>query len=658
MDGNDSPKPFLAERAQASEDNEFDTFVLSPPERRRPSVRINLNGDVPSVPIPINKRKPSLKNPGSGPRVSLYLPEKSAQSVTRNSDSRNKNALQGMVSFPLLGRDTDMAKASSGRRSSIADWLLGCDKASQGKRNVVRFLDGRIFQWTQALALIFVLFGPDVVALMSAPNSIDPIINALLILSMAIFALDLILSVACRPNVSLLEIFMNLVTTALIALDLSWIQNLVRQNESTGYSSLTRALVLASQAGRMTRLLRVMHLVGAFRIALLIMLTVTMVPIMQYQAPADYSPPQAIASVLATMVGQPRAEIDLIVSGFFSYYLAKAGKHVGIPLLVAVGAEVWDHTEAGGGFTDRAEDRQLTTSTDGLVTIEVNIAPRNHREAALSIALALFVIIELMVFISVLNNTAMDLLVKPVAHILHVIRTQAQKVMAALDTDEKWDDNELGMMEAVVTKMSRIIAHVSSGEKGGHVLHKLQMDQEADDETKDWLDNMMSNSVSVKKGSGLVAASKLSGAHKSLQRREHADNRAMRKTLILRTGTTDMTEEGSEEGEDSLPANAEPEMKLRHSITQLDSDLLDSWDFDVFFFTPDQLIAYVALMFMHLGLTTQDKATVAEISAVTGGGRLLAALASAELAAAETLHGPEARVDLDILWIFIGEVRN
>lgn len=43
---------------------------------------------------------------------------------------------------------------------------------------------------------------------------------------------------------------------------------------------------------------------------------------------------------------------------------------------------------------------------------------------------------------------------------------------------------------------------------------------------------------------------------------------------------------------------------------------------------------------------------------MTGGGRLLAALASAELAAADTLYGPEARVDLDILWIFIGEVRS
>lgn len=78
----------------------------------------------------------------------------------------------------------------------------------------------------------------------------------------------------------------------------------------------------------------------------------------------------------------------------------------------------------------------MTRSPDGSVTVEVNIAARNHREAALSIALALFVIIELTVFISVLNNTAMDLLVKPMAHILHVIRTQAQKVMAALDKDE------------------------------------------------------------------------------------------------------------------------------------------------------------------------------------------------------------------------------
>lgn len=73
----------------------------------------------------------------------------------------------------------------------------------------------------------------------------------------------------------------------------------------------------------------------------------------------------------------------------------------------------------------------------------------------------------------------------------------------------------------------------------------LQVDQEADDETKDWLDNMMSNSVSVKKWSGLPDKPPLSETHKSLLRRQQSENRFMRKTLILKTGTPDITEEAS-----------------------------------------------------------------------------------------------------------------
>ena len=40
---------------------------------------------------------------------------------------------------------------------------------------------------------------------------------------------------------------------------------------------------------------------------------------------------------------------------------------------------------------------------------------------------------------------------------------------------QDWDDNELGLMLAVVTKMSRIIAHVGSGDQGSHVLRKLKV---------------------------------------------------------------------------------------------------------------------------------------------------------------------------------------
>ena len=55
-----------------------------------------------------------------------------------------------------------------------------------------------------------------------------------------------------------------------------------------------------------------------------------------------------------------------------------------------------------------------------------------------------------------------------------------------------------------------------------------------------------------------------------------------------------------------VPQSQEPEVKLRLSIAQLDYDILDSWDFDVFYYMPEQLVAYVALMFMSLGLTTQE----------------------------------------------------
>ena len=51
-----------------------------------------------------------------------------------------------------------------------------------------------------------------------------------------------------------------------------------------------------------------------------------------------------------------------------------------------------------------------------------------------------------------------------------------------------------------------------------------------------------------------------------------------------------------------------------------------------------------------------QEAPVEEISHVTGGLRLLQALAAAEAASAEARPGPEAKVDLDVLWIFIGKV--
>lgn len=69
-----------------------------------------------------------------------------------------------------------------------------------------RCLDSRSWRSLQAISLLFVLFGPDVVALKSAPDSINPIIDALLIASMALFSVDLVAYILCRQKIIWLEV--------------------------------------------------------------------------------------------------------------------------------------------------------------------------------------------------------------------------------------------------------------------------------------------------------------------------------------------------------------------------------------------------------------------------------------------------------------------
>ena len=65
-------------------------------------------------------------------------------------------------------------------------------------------------------------------------------------------------------------------------------------------------------------------------------------------------------------------------------------------------------------------------------------------------------------------------------------------------------------------------------------------------------------------------------------------------------------------------------MQIRSDIASIDPDSLDTWDFDVFFFTQEQLVAHVCLMFMRLGLTAyqvcpaQPLPLVAVVCADTG----------------------------------------
>ncbi|KAK9831398.1 hypothetical protein WJX81_001157 [Elliptochloris bilobata] len=541
---------------------------------------------------------------------------------------------------------------------------------SRRSRLVVQFLETRWWHALMIAMLMFVLFVPDVIALTDATNAVDPAINALLLLCMATFLGELVANIACRPGYTVLEAFMDLVAGALIVVDTTWVQAAILAHATSAQYTLTRAVVLASRAGRLARLMRHLNLLqglqavidlfrkllrrqkqdrGLDMVALLIMVTLTLFPILQRTIPESYQAPNAMVAVLAPLVGQPRSQLDPLVASFFQFFDAQR-KQVGMPMRLLVGAEEWV-VPGSAKHRPRWQDLQWVASKDGLVRIEMNIEAQTRGQAWLSILLAVFVIAELTVFIGVLNETAVALLVAPLARILTVLRTQAARVMKSMERSE--EETELGLMEAVVTKMSRIIAHVGSqSEQGAQILSSIQTKHAADEGTQEWLRSVMS-----------------ARHHAAPPRQRRQSVESARMVTLLRKvslygdpdGTSAATQESlSVQDQAALEAEmgASPQVARRLAAAEVDSAVLDSWDWDVFQYTPEQLVPHVLVMFMRLGLTQHEADSFSGLrsDSTNSTASQASALAEAEAAAAQVTDG--LFLDLDTLWTFVQEVRK
>lgn len=127
--------------------------------------------------------------------------------------------------------------------------------------NTRRLLGTPFFRWMLVVFLAYVLFAADVVAVTSAPNSVDRYIDGFLLVAMAIFAFEAAVSATCRQHPSMFTLFMDVVLVVFIAADLSWVRA-TWVDSAHGSHSVTMATIAASRAGKMTRLLyslRVLH---------------------------------------------------------------------------------------------------------------------------------------------------------------------------------------------------------------------------------------------------------------------------------------------------------------------------------------------------------------------------------------------------------------
>jgi hypothetical protein len=112
---------------------------------QRASVRINLDGDVPSVPIPPHKRKPSLKQPMGGHRGSLAAPPDRSKTgfAAAFSGKRGPDSHTHAINASGASRDSSFG-SNAGKahtRATIAELLLGQKRGRSVKRAGVRCRD-------------------------------------------------------------------------------------------------------------------------------------------------------------------------------------------------------------------------------------------------------------------------------------------------------------------------------------------------------------------------------------------------------------------------------------------------------------------------------------------------------------------------------------
>lgn len=115
----------------------------------------------------------------------------------------------------------------------------------------------------------------------------------------------------------------------------------------------------------------------------------------------------------------------------------------------------------------------------------------------------------------------------------------------------------------------------------------------------------------------------------------------------------------------------EQSIRRRLLLKEVDPSIMMSWDFDVFYYTHEQLIAHVCVMFIRLGLTDQAALSLVDTGRFDnmkssrrgsecsdrGGGTAYQSL-NDDLQGPPAPINPAGLVDVDTLWTFIEEVSS
>lgn len=107
--------------------------------------------------------------------------------------------------------------------------------------------------------IFFSLFAVNAVHACNAPNSVDPYINAVLILCLVVFTAEIVITILCRPKPPWFLLSLDVIATATIVLDLSWVAASIGFDEGSS-STATKAAIISARLARIIRLVRLLRL--------------------------------------------------------------------------------------------------------------------------------------------------------------------------------------------------------------------------------------------------------------------------------------------------------------------------------------------------------------------------------------------------------------
>ena len=432
-----------------------------------------------------------------------------------------------------------------GRPPSVFPSLAHTDSPPTHPHSLI---DSHASKWLQIVALAFSLVAPDAAVLGRAPPGADRAIDGALWGALALLAAVTLLGGACRrpgaPGSSPLELALQAAAAASAAADVSWLRARTAAAALTAASWwLPRAAAVAPRAGRLASLLCTLRVgpalasaasraapcgkrrrrrggssdtggeaappprprygarladLSTHHIALIILVAVVAAPFMEFRGATGYSVPGAAVALLAPLSSAPPAARSDGVTAFFAFMETVQTPPLVLPVSITLGNDTWTRRPSPA----RAADALIVTHAGATALLDVGAA--NRHAATLSLALSAGVVVWVVAAAAGLGAAASRLVLAPVDRVLRALRRDAAAVAAAVGDDGAWGEDELGMLEAAVSKLAAIVAHVGpAGSRGSAVARCIGVDA-ADDDTRSWLGTMGANGTAVAAGSGVA----------------------------------------------------------------------------------------------------------------------------------------------------------